>query len=127
MRRVLTATLLAVGIAASTIAGAQAKSGDAGNMAARGASTVARQRFRYRRFPYVKSQYKDIVGFTRDMVGESHNPLLWAVAVLLCVSCVSYHERNDDRHELMAPHERLKSIAPRRRSARKHSASVRLE
>jgi hypothetical protein len=84
MRRVLTATLLALGIAASSFAGAQAKSGDAGNMAARGASTVVGTVIGLP-ISVLKSQYKDITGFTRDMVGESHNPLLWAVAVTLCV------------------------------------------
>jgi hypothetical protein len=84
MRRVLTSTLLALGIAASSITAVQAQSGTSSNMAVRGASTLVGTAFGWP-ISVCKTQYRDITGFTRDMVGDSKNPLLWTAAVLLCV------------------------------------------
>lgn len=76
--------MVAIGLAASTFSAVQAKDpSDAGAGAERVASfavgTVVGMPI-----SIVRTQYKDVVDFTKDMVGDSQNPILWAVAVPLC-------------------------------------------
>jgi hypothetical protein len=80
MRRVLTA-MVAIGLAASTFTKAQAAD-DHG--AATVASTVAGTIFGMP-ISIVRHQYKDMTGFTKEFVGKDPNPLMYAVALPLCI------------------------------------------
>jgi hypothetical protein len=83
MRRVLTAALLAIGLTASSFTAAMA----AGNNCQAGAGRFASFLVGWvvgTPISIVRTQYKDVRGFTKDFVGDSQNPLLWGVAVPLC-------------------------------------------
>lgn len=82
MRRVLTAALLAIGLTASSFTAAQAQGnaqGQAGRVASFLVGWVVGTPINI-----VRTQIKDVRGFTHDFVGDSTNPIMWGVAVPLC-------------------------------------------
>jgi hypothetical protein len=85
MRRVLTATMLALGLAVSTVSAAQAK--DGANMGAERMASFVVGTIVGTPISIVKSQKKDTVDFYKAMVGKSTNTGLKVFAATLCFPC----------------------------------------
>jgi hypothetical protein len=85
MRRVLTATMLALGLAASTMSAAQAKDGS--NMGAERMASFVVGTVVGTPINMIRGMKKDYVSFYQAMVGKSENTGLKVFAATLCFPC----------------------------------------